>query len=406
MTEDELERAVRRTFAQQVAQPRLLSADPAGVAIRRARRAQRKRTVAGLALAAVATVLVSTGVAQLGADTRRPTPPTVVLGDPSDQARPEPLKPNPGVLGTVPPGGGTDLVLGDAIVAANGDRVGLGGIGPAESAQRLPDDAGWLVVGAPTPAGRSLWAVPRRGTIQVLLAGADAIAVAADGRQVAWRDGNELNAAGVVGMQLIAPVRTPAPATAAPVGFVGNAVLVRLDADRPGHTLWHPAAAPLAPATDRATLRIYGALPDGRLVGLVPAKTPSQTCLALLDPGDGLAPVHTGCGPTLSDDGLGAVSDDGRWLLLNGRAEALLVDLAGFAAVKPDGHGKPLTAQPAGPPLAGAVDWSSADEATYVDASGGLVRMAVKQVVAGEPATADQVTDSGTPGRPVVVTGS
>ncbi|MFC0507880.1 hypothetical protein [Micromonospora costi] len=410
VTHDELARAVRQTFAQQVAEPRPLSADPAGAAIRRARRIQRKRTATGLALAAVATVVVSTGVAQLGAGPRTPTRPTVVLGDPSNLARPEPLPSGGGMLPKEPSVDGVDLVVDNAIVSGTGERVPLTGIGPAERAQRLPDGVGWLVTSGPTTAGRSLWAVPRRGAIQVLLAGADAITVATDGRQVAWRDSDGLHAAGIVGTQLISAVRTPAAETAAPVGFVGNAVLVRLDEDRPGHALWRPAVAPLAAGTDRTTLTIYGALPDGRLVGQVPDKSGREPCLALLDPGRELAPVHTGCGPTLAEDGLGAVSPDGRWLLLNGRtggsAGALLVDLNGLGADKADGHGKALTVHRAGPALTGAVDWSSAEDATYVDASGELVRLSVKQVMAGEPAVPAQVPGVGQENPPVVVTGS
>lgn len=397
VTQDELERAVRETFAQRAAVPRPLTADPAGVAIRRARRIQRQRTLAGLALAAVATVGVSTGVAQLGDGSRTQQRPTVVLGDPSNLARPEPLPSGTGPA-VGPSVAGTDLLVGNTIIASNGRRVTLAALGPAERVQRLPEDDGWLVTGVPTAAGRTLWAVSPDGAAQVLLAGADVITVAADGRQVAWRDNEEIVAAGLVSRELIAPVRTPAPATAAPVGFVGNAVLVRLDRDRPGHVLWHPAAGPVSAGPDRRTLAVYGALPDGRLVGQVTGSGRAG-CLALLDPSNGFAPTDSACGAAVSGDGLGAISPDGRWLVVNGRADgsdaALLVDLSRFGATVP--------VHPAGPPLTGAVAWSSADEAAYVDGSGQLVRLRVERIVAGERAMPEPVPGTDASNRPVVV---
>ncbi|MEV4809708.1 hypothetical protein [Micromonospora avicenniae] len=409
MTQDELERAVRESLAQQVAAPRPLAADPAGAAIRRARRTQRKRTMTGLAMAAVATVVVSAGVVQLGDVTRRPAqPPTVVLGDPSNQARPEPLPSDAGTVDgrAAAPDAKADVLVGGAILSAGGERVALAGVGPAERAQWLPENAGWLVIGAPSPAGRTLWAVSRDGTPRVLLDGAEAITVASNGRQVAWRDGDEIATAGLVRSELIAPVRTPAPAGAAPVGFVGDSVLVRLDPDHPGHALWSPATAPLKAGSDRSTLNVYGALPDGRLVGQVLDKASGRPCLGLIDPSRSLAPLQTACDPTFSRDGLGAVSPDGRWLLVNGEAGALLVDLAQLGVARPSGSEGPLTALPAGPPLTGAVAWNPVDEAAYIDESGSLVRLTAERVQAGSAGVPAALPGVDASNRPVVVTGS
>lgn len=413
VTQDELERAVRESLAQQVAAPRPLAADPAGAAIRRARRTQRKRTMAGLAMAAVATVVVSAGVVQLGDVTRRPAqPPTVVLGDPSNQARPEPLPSDAGIVDgrAAAPDAKADVLVGGAILSAGGERVALAGVGPAERAQWLPENAGWLVIGAPSPAGRTLWAVSRDGTPRVLLDGAEAITVARNGRQVAWRDGDEIATAGLVRSELIAPVRTPAPAGAAPVGFVGDSVLVRLEPAHPGHALWSPATAPLKAGSDRSTLNVYGALPDGRLVGQVLDKVSGRPCLGLLDPSRSLAPLQTACDPTFSRDGLGAVSPDGRWLLVNGeangKASALLVDLAQMGVARPSGSDGPLTALAAGPPLTGAVAWNPVDEAAYIDDSGRLVRLTAERVQAGSAGVPAAVPGVDASNRPVVVTGS
>lgn len=401
---DELERALRETFARQVATPRPLTADPAGLAIRRATRARRRRTLAGTALAGVATVLASAGVAQFGAQAGHPTTPTVVLGDPRGSTAPPVADPVPSpaaVPARVPDGVAVDLVVDGALHPTGATAIPLGLIA-ADRAQRLPDRAGWLVVGAPTAAGRSLLAVRPDGSTRVLLAGAEAVAVTPAGDRVAWRDGDRLFVAGIVRDQLVAVATTPAPGAAVPAGFAGDAVLVRRAPGRPGYALWNPAAGGLAADSWRAVRAVHGSLPDGRLVGLVDSGASQRPCLALLDPARGLAVTRTACGPAFSDDGAGGVSADGRWLLLNGRAGgsgavgALLVDLAALA-------GTPL-ARPAGPALTGAVSWTPARTAWYVDARGRLVPLAVDRVLAGD-GTAEPVTGFEAGGRqPVVVT--
>ncbi|MDO3701363.1 hypothetical protein Q3W71_06675 [Micromonospora sp. C28SCA-DRY-2] len=396
--QDDLERAVRETLSRQVAVPHALATDPAGLAIRRADRIRRRRTVAGLALATVATALLTTGMAQLGEEQGPHRTPTVVLGDPYASPLPEPTAAVTAPVG--PDRGGVDLIIGSTLAGADGGRIPLLDVGPAERAQRAPEGGGWLVVGAPTAAGRSLWLVPPRGAAQVLLAGAEQIALSDDGRQVAWREGADLVAAGIVGGQLVATVRAALPAAAEPVRFVGDRVLVRLDPARPGHLVWRPGGEMPAPGAGDTSRHVYGRLPDGRLVAQVSAGTPRRPCLALLDPG--LAPVRTACGPSLAADGRGAVSADGRWLVLNGRAEggdaALLVDLTALASGT-------LTARPAGPPLAGAVAWQTDQTVVYADAAGGLVRAAVEPVLAGQRATPTPVPGLRTGERLVVVTG-
>ncbi|MEV4655220.1 hypothetical protein [Micromonospora sp. NPDC049301] len=379
---------------------RPLGADPAGQAIRRANRIRRRRTASGLALAAVATVVVSTGMAQLGDDSGGQGTPIVVIGDPNPSGRPIP---SPAVAAPAPsPGTSVDLLVGGTLISASGERLELPGVGPAEAVHLLPGGGGWLVVGAPTTAGRSLWVAQRDGLVQVLLAGADAIVVAPDGRQVAWRDGTGLLVAGVIGTQLIGPVRTPVPADAKPVRFVGDRLLVRLHPDGAGHALWRPGAGEFSAGADRSTLSVYGALPDGRLVGRLSAGDPPQSCLAVLEPEHDLKQVGTGCGLQLSQDGAGGISTDGRWLLVNGwlgkAARALLVDLHRL--------GPGMTAVPAGPPATGAIAWTTDSDATYVDEAGKLVRVDVDRVRAGKPADPAPVPGVQPGDRPVLVTGS
>lgn len=364
VTQDELERALRETFARRVAAPAPLAADPAALAIRRANRAVRRRALTGLALAGAATVLVTTGMAQLGDRPGHQGSPTVVLGDP----RNPPASPLPTSSPPTPPMKGPvraelDLVVGSWIEGSGGVRRELTGVGPVDRAQRVADYGGWLVTSVASAAGRTLWWVPPNGSApQVLLAGADAIALAPDGRQVAWRDGRDVLAAGLVGGQLLATIRTPAPDGAVPVGFAGDTVLVR-QPGQGGFAVW-PRMAGAVPSTPaRSVLNVYGVLPDGRVVGQVSAGTPRRPCLALLDPARGLTPVRTGCGPELGTDGRGGVSTDGRWLLVNGAAkDALLVDLNTL--------GSTVSARPAGPALTGVVAWTPTGTALHVDGDG------------------------------------
>ncbi|MGW5671460.1 hypothetical protein [Micromonospora sp. NPDC003776] len=395
MSEDELERALRETLAGRVAAPRPLAADPAGVAIRRARRSGRRRALTGLALAGAATVLVTTGMAQLGGPTRHGGTPTVVLGDPRGFT-PSPLP----TASTPPPAAAPvraelDLIIGNRLETSGGEQRELTGVGPVERAQRVPDYGGWLVTSVATAAGRTLWWVPPNGSApQVLLAAADAVVVAADGRQVAWRDGPEILAAGLVGGQLVATSRTAAAAGAVPVGFAADAVLI----EEPGRGVsrWPRSAGgqPGSPARD--VLNVYGTLPDGKLVGEVSAGTPRRPCLALLDPARDLAPVRTGCGPDLASDGAAGISADGRWLLVNGgrKAGALLVDLRTLGAT--------VSAHPAGPAVVGGVAWTAAGVALHVDPAGQLVRVRPDRVAAGERPAGAPVTGA-SPDEPLVV---
>ncbi|QOC93791.1 hypothetical protein [Micromonospora craniellae] len=400
MSQDELERAVRETFSRQVATP-CAPRDPASALLRRAHRVQRRRTLAGMSLAASAIVLVSAGAMQLRED-RPPTgADTVVIADPNpapDTYRTSLPPPGPS---TETPLAEVDLVLGRTIATAQGRRVPLLGTGAVQRVHRLTDGRGWLAVGEPSLSGRSLWAVAPDGTARMLLAGAAEIVLDRHGRQVAWKQDRVLAAAGIANGVLISTVRAEAPATAVPLRFVDGAVLVRLDPDLPGHVLWPLRPGLLDEGTDRTSLRVFGALPDGRLVGEVPAGLTEGTCLTLLDPADVRAPEQPACGPAIGGDGVGAVSPDGRWLLVNGRAgkqdSALLVDLTRLDPSVP--------AHPAGPPMNGTVSWNRPDVAHYADAAGALVRVDAERVSAGRPAVPVTVAGLRRDEPLVVVTG-
>ncbi|MFI5833909.1 hypothetical protein ACIA5A_09570 [Micromonospora sp. NPDC051300] len=391
--EDELERALRETLSRRVERPGPLRVDPAGDVLRRARRSGHRRTLTGLALAATATVLVTTGMAQLSEPDGRGGTPTVVLGDPPGLSATPLASASAPVSRPGPVRAELDLLVGDLLDTSGGERRELTGVGGVERAQRIHDREGWLLTSAATAAGRTLWWVSATGGApQVMLAAADAVAVSADGRQVAWRDGPDLVAAGVVAGQLIAPSRVAAPAGVVPVGFTGDDVLVARP-DRGGMSVWRRAMGGVPGPVNPDVRAVYGTRPDGLVVGLLATGPARQSCLALLDPARDLTPTRTGCGPKLAADGLGAVSPDGGWLLANGTdGTAVLVKPAGDPA-----------AHPAGPLLAGPVAWTRSGAALHVDATGGLVRVKPDRVLAGERPTASAI-DGVPPGqRPVVV---
>ncbi|MBO4207385.1 hypothetical protein [Micromonospora echinofusca] len=390
MAGDRLERALRDSLSRQVADPVRLAADPAGLAIRRGRHIQRRRAMAGLALAAVATAGVSAGVAQISGGPGRHPGQIVVIGDPDSAPRPAdptspPLLVLPSGADERPP---VDLVLGTVLHSREGDRIDLTPVGAVERVQRI--SGGWLVVGAPAADGRTLWFVDGEHPPQVVLAGVEAVALATDGRQVAWRDGTELFAAGIIAGKALATVRTPLPSRAAPVGFVGDAVVVRLDAPGGGYALWRPGQGDFDPAWNTETATVYGVLPDGRVVGQVVTGPTRRPCLALLDPARKLAPLRTACTLTLTRGGVGQVSPDGRWLVANGQRAgdpamvALLVDLNRAF----DGASAPPAA--AGPPLTAPGRWSEPATLTHADRNGTLVRIAAPAVAAG--GTVDRTT--------------
>jgi hypothetical protein len=358
---------------------------------------QRRRTLTGVALAAVATVAVSTGMAQLNTGTAQYTSPTLVLGDPTGPPAP-PTVPGPTFGGPV--FAGLSLVAGSVLVV-DGRGTDLGGVGPVH--RGLPTAEGWLLIGTPSAAGQTVWAVGDTGTYRVLLAGADAVVADPAGKRLAWREGTELQLATIANGQLLPGLRTTTPESAAPVGFVGDDVLVRVRPDRPGFALWQADGSPFRAGTDRSTLDVYGRLPDGRLVARVTGGSSSRPCLALLDPARQLAASVTGCAVPPIGDGPGSVSPDGRWLLVNSAADspstarsALLVDLEQAFGTKP-------VARAVGPAVAGAAAWPSG-EVAYPAVDGTLVRFRLDR----NPVKATAAAVPGLPAgqRPALVAGA
>jgi hypothetical protein len=392
VTPEELQRALRDSMSRQSATPPPV-VDRAGAAIQRGRRVQRWRTVTGVAMAAVATALVSTVVAQLGGPVPG-GPGIAVIGDPfvappssAETATTTPHGGSPDPVRSTPPDGppAIDVVVGSDLRTAAGARIDLSAVGPVTAARRAPD--GWLVITRPATGKAGLWFVTATDRPRAVLPAVDVVALAPDGQRVSWRADGRLWAGTLSDGVFSTSTEISAPPGVEPAGFIGVAVLLRRAAHSGGgYGLWWPGERFPNWSWSSTTVGVYGQLPDGHgVLGLVSVNRSARPCLALLDNSRALAPVKTACDAPLSVDGRGAVSPDGRWLVANGdptrsagagQRLSVVVDLA--AAFE-----RPSGAKPAGPALTGDPVWTDAGSLTHLTEQGELIRVAADQIVAG-----------------------
>ncbi|GAB2946825.1 hypothetical protein GCM10027280_39540 [Micromonospora polyrhachis] len=416
VTPDDLEQALRDSLSRQVAMPPG-TFDLAAATIRRANRVRRRRSFAGAALAILATIAGSAGMAQFGgggpADQSEPI---VVLGDPPTAT--ESAFPNRSAAATPGPDGRrgripTDAPLVDIVVAtdlstAGGEALDLAPIGEVVRAQRV--SGGWLVVGAASASTQTLWFVTRSGPPKAVVSDVDVVTLSPDGQRIAWRKQTQLYAATVANGQVSTGVQSPAPAEATPVGFVGVAVLLRRDSDAgaTGYDLWWPSSPePYQPGWNTTMVGYHGVLPDGHtVVGRVSMAGSTRPCLGLLDAARDLAPVRTTCALPLDPDGRGTLSPDGRWLLVDGesapdaRVTALAVDLNTAFERTP-------AVRPAGSPVSDATVWTDSRTVVHFGEQGELVRVALDWAVAGVDGGVQRFPGPSLPpgSRPVLVSG-
>lgn len=353
-----LERAVRESLTRASALSPAPPPDPAGGAIRRGQRIRRRQSVTGLVAVVAMTMLAVSAVAAV----REGATGNWGLGPgPTGHALPSA---SPARL-VVPP---VDVVVGDMLRTADGDRIDLSGAGEVTGAVRA---AGGFLVVAGGAASQTVWFAHASDAPQRLVEAEAAVVDAAGGGRVAWRDGDRLATAAVTEGRLGEKAESVAPLAVVPVGFAGSGVrLARISSGaRVGQDLWFPSSGPYVPTWENPVLAVYGALPDGRtLVGQV-AGPGGERCLALLDVTAGLRATSTACGLGLTSDALGWVSPAGRWLVAEvsagSGAEAALIDLtAVFGA-------DPRTVRVGAPPHGGAA-WENSD--TVVRAVGGALQ--------------------------------
>lgn len=273
----------------------------------------------------------------------------------------------------------------DRLVLADGRAFPLTGMaGEAIGGYQTCD--GWLVhVAGPGRRTYALWLARTDGSLTTIVAAADApVAVAPDGRHIAWRWEGELLAGRVnPAGGAVVDVTSPAPERGHPITMSSSVVVLGYSATGGGidhHDFWSPERGDYVPTWDAAAhvRLIYGPAPDGEhFLGLVadPASSGGTTrlCLAEFDPGDGLSTSRTACGLAFALDRFHDVDPDGRRLAVivadeSGERALGLVDLTtvfrtpAFDAV-----------------LAGPAQTAAFEDAAHllvVDTDGGLRRFA------------------------------
>lgn len=370
VTADELENALREMFARQ-AQPSVTHVDPASKVLSRARRIQRRRTATGVALSAVAAVVVATLATQLPMQ-RAGT--SVVAGDPWSGGTDRGGTSAPSEVATAPP---VDVVIADTLHSADGQVVDLSGVtGEVRIARRV--DGGWLVVAADGSGRSALWRLGLEGAPEVVLSAAEEMVLAPDGSRVAWRRDAQLFVAAVNDEGVGAPVADVIPAGAHLVRFLGAGLLLAGEGTDGGYDVWWPDRKPYQPSWTESVTAVFGILPDGRTVVGRAMLGAAEQCLALLDAARGLTPIKQTCAPQLAVGDVGAVSPDGRWLIANRLSAtteppgggALVVDLRTAFDERP-------VSMPLDVALAGDVVWPDNDTVVYTGGRSELVRVRV-----------------------------
>lgn len=366
MLEDEL----RAAFAAQVR--RLDSAppvvDPAGTAIRRARRIRRRRTGATGAAAMLLLVATLGGAISLrgwylpeeqrqanlarpatSAPEQVPAPARIEAALPQGSAK---LKsPPPSTPAGLFPGDGPslDIVAGDELWTSAGERMRLTGAGEVRWVYRVP--AGWVYGGdrqvrllrpdgdsvqlAEVDSAPALASVPQSGQQRpVKRSGEEAAKVSAalppwalspDGRRIAFAAGQKVSV-GTISADGLAVQQTTFAAGAVPVLFFGDSVVLTTAAADQYDIWWTDRQ--YEGARNRVITYVYG--PYGKsLLGLAPDPADAaRNCLVLIAPtADGLLPQPSrGCGLGLASGGL--VSPDGRWIAQQDEDDIRLLDVA------------------------------------------------------------------------------
>lgn len=377
---------VGRVLGDQAARVRPSGADLAGVAIKRARRVQRRRRAAGMAAVVLATVSVSgallVGLSESGevgggdgsfaglfSDDDRDGPPPVAA--PEEPTREVSLAADEAIVERVA-GGLVGEGDHDGLVLATDDGV-LADLDPIRDVSSVHRASrGWAVVTADASAAR-LWWVGDSAEPRVVLSGLDEIVT--DGTRVAWRLGSRVSAGALAadgGLDRQADLEA-SPGDVRPAGFLGKEVVLQrtTGGGAVSWALWRPdkcaadGCADADPVWNQGVLRVYGAEPGGQTaVGLVPAVSKDQgVCLARLRVADGLPVLAQVCPQGLPPTGPASLSPDGRWLVAASDAAAgvVVVDVAAAFAGDPTAV---LPVDGAAAPAAVPV-WSAPDEAVY-----------------------------------------
>ncbi len=284
-------------------------------------------------LAAVLAVVAAGSLAACGATTVPPgTGPTGTETAPDGQ----------GALGTATntTPGVSVIVDRETLVLPDGRALSLAAIdGGAMNGYQTRD--GWLVNGFGNGVDTlSLWLVLPDGTLRKMVDRAEgAVAVAVDGRRIAWRSGGTLHVGRVdPGGTAVVDVTSPAPPRGHPISLTNDTVVLGYSETGGGidhHDVWYPALGAYEPTWEESAhvRAVFGPAPNGvSFLGLVPNPSGPGHCIAELDPEDSLQATRTACGLPVQLERYGAVTRDGKRLAVrsngnSGTPQIGIVDL-------------------------------------------------------------------------------
>ena len=249
---------------------------------------------------------------------------------------------SPGATGAPLTPGVSAIVDRKTLLLPDGKTIAIDKI-PGGALDGFQTRDGWLLRGyGDGSTTNSLWLVTADGALRSLVDKSQTpVAVAPDGRHIAWRSGDKLYTGTIDPRSGVAVGRTsPAPERGAPFLLTNDSVVLAYSETGGGldhHDVWFPALGDYKPTWDKTkhVFSMYGAAPGGsNYLGLVQGPAGGKdTCLAELDPKQNLKAVRTACGIVTQVDYFGAVSPDGKWFAYHGagddgRSRIQVVDLS------------------------------------------------------------------------------
>jgi hypothetical protein len=252
-------------------------------------------------------------------------------------------------VGAPPPVAGVSVIVDrKSLLLPDGKTIALDKI-PGGALDGFQTRDGWLMRGYGN--GRdtySLWLVTADGALRSIVDKAEApVAVAADGRHLAWRSAGRLLTGSIDPKTgLVAGKSSPAPERGFPLLLTGDSVVLGYTETGGGidhHDVWFPDLGDYKPTWDKTVgvFTVFGSAPGGtNYLGLVQGPAGAKdACLAELDPKANLKATRKACGIVTQIDRAGAVSPDGKWFAYrgagaSGRGEIDVVEL-GTVFTKP-----------------------------------------------------------------------
>jgi hypothetical protein len=288
-------------------------------------RASTRWAVTALLAAAIAVSTMACGGEPGPGTATAPDRAGVELGDAPGDASPDSGTANLSPLGVAVIVDRTKLVLPDGTTYPL-DAVPGGAVSGAQTRD------GWLVRGFGNGIDTlSLWLISPTGAPRQMVDKADGpVAIAPDGRRIAWRSGGRLYYGHVdPASKAIVDTSSPAPERGTPQAVGKDSVVLGYSETGGGidhHDVWFPSLGDYKPTWEKsAHVRAVFApgRSDGTYLGLVRGPGgATDTCLAVMDPKDSLRATRTACGIVTQIDRRGAVSADGHWLTVSSASAA------------------------------------------------------------------------------------